>query len=44
MKCWNSTFNTQGLRGIIVVIQGVMKLLYVIVVEAFRRKEKYLEI
>jgi hypothetical protein len=37
MKCWNSTFNAQGLRGIIVVIQGI-------IVEEFRRKERHGEI
>jgi hypothetical protein len=39
MKYWNLTFNAQGLKIIIVVVQvGVMKI-YVIEVEAFRKKK-----
>jgi hypothetical protein len=41
MKCWNSTFNAQGLRGIIIVIQvGTMKI-YVAIMKAFKKKEKH---
>ncbi len=37
MTCWNSAFNAQGPRLIIIVIQvGVVKK-YVIVVEAFKQ-------
>jgi hypothetical protein len=37
MKCWNSAFNAQGPRRIIIVIPvGVVKI-YVIVVEAFKQ-------
>jgi hypothetical protein len=40
MKCWNSAFNAQGLRIIIVVVQvGVVKIC-VATVEALRQKEK----
>jgi hypothetical protein len=40
MKCWNSAFNEQGLRVIIVVVQvGAVKI-YVAAVQALRRKEK----
>jgi uncharacterized membrane protein len=39
MKCWNSTFNAQGLRLIIIIVQlGLMKI-YVTVVEVLRKKE-----
>jgi predicted oxidoreductase (fatty acid repression mutant protein) len=40
MKCWNSAFNAQGSRVIILVVQvgGVMKK-YVAVVQALRKKE-----
>jgi predicted oxidoreductase (fatty acid repression mutant protein) len=39
MKCWNSTFNAQGLRVIIVVVQVEQWKLYVAAVEALRKKE-----
>ncbi len=40
MKCWNSAFNAQGLRIIIVVVHlGALKI-YVAVVEALRQKER----
>jgi hypothetical protein len=40
MKCWNSAFNEQGLRVIIVVVQvGAVKI-YVAAVQALRKKEK----
>jgi hypothetical protein len=39
MKCWNSTFNAQCLRVIIIVVQvGTMKIC-VAALEAFRKKE-----
>jgi hypothetical protein len=39
MKCWNSTFNAQGLRIIIVIVWvGVVKK-YVTIVEAPKKKE-----
>jgi hypothetical protein len=39
MKYWNSAFNEQGLRVIIVVVQvGAMKI-YVAAVQALRKKE-----
>jgi hypothetical protein len=39
MKCWNSTFNAQGSKIIIVVVQiGAMKI-YVVVVQAPKKKE-----
>jgi len=40
MKCWNSAFNAQGSRVIIVVVQvGAVKI-YVAAVEALRKKER----
>jgi len=40
MKCWNSAFNAQGSRVIIVVVQvGAVKI-YVATVEALRTKER----
>jgi len=40
MKCYNFSFNAQGSRIIIVVVQvGIMKI-YVVVVEVFKKNEK----
>jgi hypothetical protein len=40
MKCWNSAFNAQGSRIIIVIVQvGAVKI-YVAAVEALRKKER----
>ncbi len=40
MKCWNSAFNAQGSRLIIVVVQlGAVKI-YVAVVEALKEKKE----
>ncbi len=40
MKQWNFTFNAQGSRIIIIVVQvGTMKI-YVIVMEVFKKKER----
>jgi hypothetical protein len=40
MKCWNSAFNAQGSRVIIVVVQvGAVKI-YVAAMEALRKKER----
>jgi hypothetical protein len=40
MKCWNSAFNGQGSRVIIVVVQvGALKI-YVAAVEALKKKER----
>jgi hypothetical protein len=40
MKCWNSSFNAQGSRVIIVVVQvGAVKT-YVAAVKALREKER----
>jgi hypothetical protein len=40
MKCWISTFNAQGLRVIIVVVQvGAVKI-YMEAVEALEKKER----
>jgi hypothetical protein len=40
MKCWNLTFNAQGLRVIIVVIQvGIVKI-FVTTMEALKKKGK----
>jgi hypothetical protein len=40
LKCWNSAFNAQGSRVIIVVVQvGAVKI-YVAAVEALRKKKK----
>ncbi len=44
MKCWNSAFNAQGSRVMIVVVQvGAVKI-YVAAVEALRKKERQDEI
>jgi hypothetical protein len=40
MKCWNSTFNPQGLRIIIIVVQTRVVRICVAIVEAFKKKEK----
>ncbi len=40
MKCWNSAFNAQGLRVIIVVIQVGEVKIYVAEVEVLRKKER----
>jgi hypothetical protein len=40
MKCWNSTFNAQGSRVTIVVVQvGAVKI-YVIAAKALKKKER----
>jgi hypothetical protein len=40
MKCWNSTFNAQGSRAILVVLQvGAVKI-YVTTLKALRKNEK----
>jgi hypothetical protein len=40
MKCWNSAFNAQGSREIIVAVQvGAVKI-YVAAVEALKMKER----
>ncbi len=40
MKCWNSAFNAQRLRVIIVIVRvGAVKI-YVAAVEALRKKER----
>jgi len=39
MKCWNSAFNAQGSRLIIVIVQLGLVKIYVVVVEALRKKE-----
>jgi len=40
MKCWNSAFNAQGSRVIIIVLYlGALKI-YVAAVEALRQKER----
>jgi len=38
MKCWNSSFNAQGSRVIIVVVQAGAVEIYVAVVQAFKKK------
>jgi len=39
MKCWNSTFNAQGSKIIIVIIQiGTWK--HVVIMEAFKKNER----
>ncbi len=43
MKCWNSAFNAQSSRVIIVVVRvGIVKI-YVAAMEALRKKEKQRE-
>jgi len=44
MKWWNSTFNAQGLRVIIVVVHvGIVKI-YLVVVQVLMKKETHDEI
>jgi hypothetical protein len=40
MKCWNSTFNTQGSKGVIVTVHVRVVKIYVVIVEAFKKKER----
>ncbi len=40
MKCWNSAFNAQGTRVIIVVVHVEAMKIYVAAVEALRKKER----
>jgi hypothetical protein len=40
MKCWNSAFNAQGSRVIIVVVQVGAVRIYVAVAFALRKKER----
>jgi hypothetical protein len=39
-KCWNSAFNAQGSRLIIIVVQVVAVKLYLAAVEALKKKER----
>jgi hypothetical protein len=41
MKCWNSTFNAQGSKVIIVVVQVGAVQINVAAVEALRKKERW---
>jgi hypothetical protein len=40
MKCWNSTFNAQGSKLIIVVVQVKVVKIYVVAMELFMKKER----
>jgi hypothetical protein len=40
MKCWNSTFNAQGSRVIIVVVQVGAVEIYVAALKALRKKQR----
>jgi hypothetical protein len=40
MKCWNSAFHAQGSKVIIVVVQVVAVKIYLVAVEALRKKER----
>jgi hypothetical protein len=40
MKCWNSVFNTQGSRLIIVPVQVRAMKICVVAVEALKKKER----
>jgi hypothetical protein len=40
MKCWNSAFNAEGSKLIIVAVQVVAEEIYVTAVEALRKKER----
>jgi hypothetical protein len=44
MKCWNLAFNAQGWIVIIVVVQVGPVKIYVVALEAFRKKERKNEI
>jgi hypothetical protein len=41
MKCWNSAFNAEGSRLIILVVQVGAVQIYVAAVEAIRKKERH---
>jgi hypothetical protein len=41
MKCWNVSFNAQGSRLIIVVVQVRPVKIYVAAVEALKKKERH---
>ncbi len=44
LKCWNSTFNVQGLSIIIIVVHvGVVKI-HITIVDAFKKNERSDEI
>jgi hypothetical protein len=44
MKCWNSTFNAQGLKIIIIVVHvGVVKI-HITIVDPFKKNERLDEI
>jgi hypothetical protein len=44
MKCWNSTFNAQGLKIIIIVVHvGVVKI-HITIVDLFKKNERLDEI
>jgi hypothetical protein len=40
MECWNSAFNAQGSRVIIIVVQVAEVKIYVAALEAHRKKER----
>jgi hypothetical protein len=40
MKCWNSTFNAQGSKLIIVVVQVKVMKIYVVAMELLMKKER----
>ncbi len=40
MKCWNSTFNAQSSKLIIVVVQVKIMKIYVVAMELFMKKER----
>jgi predicted oxidoreductase (fatty acid repression mutant protein) len=40
MKCWNSTFNSQGSRVIIIVVHVRTMKIYVTIVDTLMKKER----
>jgi hypothetical protein len=44
MKCWNSTFNAQGLKIIIIVVHVEVVKIHITIVDAFKKNERSSEI
>ncbi len=44
LKCWNSTFNAQGSRLLIIIVHVKAVIIYVTIVEEFMKKERHNEI
>jgi hypothetical protein len=44
MKCWNSTFNAQGSKSIIVIVQVKEVRIYVATIELLMKKERQMKL